>query len=95
MPRTARLAPGDVVFHVLNRFNARARLLITPADFALLLQVLVDTAAAIPMRLLAYGLMPSHWHLVLWPWEDGDLGRYMRHGGRRGDHGQAAARHRV
>ena len=25
------------------------------------------------MRLLAYTLMPSHWHLVLWPRRDGAL----------------------
>lgn len=30
------------------------------------------------MRLLAYCLMPNHWHLVLWPHEDGDLSEFMR-----------------
>ena len=29
------------------------------------------------MRLLAYCLMPNHWHLVLLPRQDGDLSRFM------------------
>jgi putative transposase len=29
------------------------------------------------MRLLAYCLMNNHWHLVLWPLNDGDLSRFM------------------
>jgi putative transposase len=31
----------------------------------------------IPMRVLAYCLMPSHFHFVLWPQEDGELSRWM------------------
>lgn len=30
------------------------------------------------MRLLAWCLMPNHWHLVLWPRCDGQLSDYMR-----------------
>ena len=30
------------------------------------------------MRILAYCLMPNHWHLLLWPREDGDLSRFMK-----------------
>jgi putative transposase len=29
------------------------------------------------MRVLAYCLLPNHFHLVLWPREDGDLSRWM------------------
>jgi REP-associated tyrosine transposase len=29
------------------------------------------------MRLLAYSAMPNHWHLVLWPMEEGQLQRFM------------------
>jgi len=32
----------------------------------------------LPMRLLAYCLMPNHFHLVLWPREDGDLSAWMQ-----------------
>ena len=30
------------------------------------------------MRLCAYCLMPNHFHLVLWPAEDGRLSRFMQ-----------------
>ena len=30
------------------------------------------------VRLLAYCLMPDHFHLVLWPRKDGDLSRWMQ-----------------
>ena len=29
------------------------------------------------MRVLAYRLMPNHFHVLLWPREDGDLSRFM------------------
>ena len=29
------------------------------------------------MRLLAYCVMPNHWHLVVWPHQDGALSRFM------------------
>jgi putative transposase len=29
------------------------------------------------MRLLAYCVMPNHWHLVLGPRQDGDLSRFL------------------
>lgn len=31
-----------------------------------------------PTRLLAYCLMPNHWHLVLWPKHDGELTAFVR-----------------
>ena len=30
------------------------------------------------MRLLAYCLMPNHWHMVLYPRADGDLSKFMQ-----------------
>jgi len=32
----------------------------------------------VPMRVLAYCVMPNHFHLVLWPSPDGDLSRWMQ-----------------
>jgi putative transposase len=29
------------------------------------------------MRILAYCLMPNHFHLTLWPREDGEVSRWM------------------
>ena len=73
MPRTARSAPGGVVFHVLNRDVGRMRLFLKEADFEAFERAIEKTLATRPMRICAYCLMPNHWHFVLWPERDGDL----------------------
>ena len=78
MPRTARVAPGGMVFHVLNRANARARIFGKDADYAAFERVMKETLAKKPMRILGYLIMPNHWHLVLWPEQDGDLATFMQ-----------------
>ena len=43
MPRTARLAPGGYVFHVLNRGNGRATIFDDDGDYAAFERVLFET----------------------------------------------------
>lgn len=78
MPRVARQAPGGTVFHVLNRGVGRLRLFENDDDFAAFERVLEQTLEVRPMRVCAYCVMPTHWHLVLWPRDDGDLARFMQ-----------------
>jgi len=78
MLRTARVAPGGIVFHVLNRANAQARVFERSPDYAAFERVMCDTVRAVPMRILGYVIMPSHWHLVLWPERDGELAAFMQ-----------------
>ena len=70
MPRTARQAPGGPVYHVLNRAVARLPLFEKDGDYQAFERVLLEAMTKQPTRLLAYSLMPNHWHLVLWPQED-------------------------
>jgi putative transposase len=77
MPRTARIAPGGMIFHVLNRANARARIFAKESDYAAFERVMHETLIRKPMRILGYLIMPNHWHLVLWPEDDGDLAQFM------------------
>ena len=67
MPRSPRHTPGGYVYHALNRATARLTLFRKPADYAAFLRVLDEALERHPMRLLAYCLMPTHWHFVLWP----------------------------
>ncbi|MGD0769116.1 MAG: transposase [Tepidisphaeraceae bacterium] len=78
MLRTARNAPGGLVYHVLNRSNARRRLFHKDADYEAFLELLGEAVERMPMRVLAFCLMPNHWHLVLWPSQDGELSLFMR-----------------
>ncbi len=77
MPRTARASQGGYCYHVLNRGNGRRTVFHKDGDFAAFVKLLRQAGERIPVRLLAYCLMPNHFHLVLWPREDGDLSDYM------------------
>jgi len=78
MPRGNRVQPGGVVFHVLNRGNERRGLFEDAGDYAAFLRVVRETMLHVPVSLLGYCLMPNHWHLVIRPENDGDLGRFMQ-----------------
>ncbi len=77
MPRTARASLGGLTYHVLNRGNARAQVFHKPEDYQAFLDMMVQATIRIPMRILAYCLMPNHFHLALWPHLDHDLSRWM------------------
>ncbi len=77
MPRTSRAPAGGYCYHVLNRGNARAKVFHKDQDFQALLDMIAEASLRQPMRILAYCLMPNHFHLVLWPRHDGDISRWV------------------
>ena len=77
MGRPLRAASGGYVYHVLNRANARLRLFEKAGDYDALCRVLAEAQVRHPARLLAYCVMPNHWHLVLWPRHDGEWSRLV------------------
>ena len=78
MPRTARASVGGICYHVFNRGNGRAEVFHKDEDYAAFLKLLRQANERVPVRLLGYCLMPNHFHLVVWPREDGDLSRWMQ-----------------
>ena len=78
MPRTARASAGGICYHVINRGNGRAEVFHKGADYERFLEMMVEGCARLPMRVVGWCLMPNHFHLVLWPWADGDLSRWMQ-----------------
>jgi len=78
MPRVARVSEGGLLYHVLNRANWRVPLFNTDGDFASFMSILTDAHQRVAMRTLGFCVMPNHWHLLLWPREDGDLSEFMR-----------------
>ena len=46
-------------------------------DLEAFLRIVREAGIRVPMRVVAYCLMPNHFHLVLWPHSDGDLSRWM------------------
>jgi len=77
MAKIPRQSPGGYIYHVLNRANAGIQLFRRPEDYIAFEAILAEGLARIPMRLIAYCVMPNHWHPLLQPQSDGDLSRFM------------------
>ncbi len=77
MGRPLRTTTGGLVYHVLNRANARMQIFDGEQDYAAFERILDEAVRRTRMHLLAYCVMPNHWHLVVWPREDGDLSSFV------------------
>lgn len=77
MPRINRIDVGDVIYHVINRANARMRIFNKDKDYLLFERALEEAKGKFGMRVLSYQIMPNHWHLVLYPNQNGDLQKFM------------------
>jgi putative transposase len=78
MPRPLRTAPGGFVYHVLNRASGKRRIFDNDRDYLAFERVLAEVQERVPIRILAWCVMPNHWHLLLWPQQDAELSNYMR-----------------
>jgi hypothetical protein len=56
MPRRARIAPGEIIYHALNRANGRSQLFDKFEDYAAFERIMVAAMRRSPLRLLAYWL---------------------------------------
>lgn len=78
MGRPKRADEAGGIYHALNRGNARAAIFHKPEDFDAFERILADGLALYPCEILAYQLMPNHWHFVLRPTEDGGMSNFLR-----------------
>lgn len=78
MPRANRITLGGYVYHVLNRANGRLRIFKKHGDFLAFEQILAEGIERFGMRICGYCIMSNHWHLLLWPEQDGELANFMR-----------------
>ena len=77
MPRTNRVDLADHFYHIINRANGRMQIFNTKEDYQLFEELLTEAKELTDMRILAYTIMPNHWHLLLAPRKDGDLALFM------------------
>ena len=78
MARPLRIEYPGAVYHVMNRGLARRATFRTSTDYEAFLHVLHETHTLWGVEVLAYCLMPNHYHLCLRT-PGGNLGRIMRH----------------
>ena len=76
MPRRSKV-DGPRYFHVLNRSVRRARLFDVPGDYDAFMDALRVAQRRVPMPIVAYCIMPNHFHLVLGPTQTAALSRFM------------------
>ena len=78
MGRNKRITLGGYVYHALNRANGRLRIFRKDSDFLAFEQILAEGLERFDLRICGYCIMGNHWHLLLWPRQDGDLSAFMR-----------------
>ena len=76
MGRPRRISAGGIAYHVLNRASARSPIFLSPADYLAFENILGDARDRFEMRILAFCIMPNHWHMLLWPRKDNDLSKF-------------------
>ncbi len=77
MGRTPRVDIGNEIYHVLNRSNARTKIFHKEGDYYSFINILTEAKNKFDIRILAFCIMPNHWHLVLHPKNNGDLARFV------------------
>ncbi len=78
MARTARASVGGICYHVISRGNGKAEVFHKTEDYYRFTEMMQQSCMRLPLRVVGWCLMPNHFHLVLWPYEDGDLSRWMQ-----------------
>jgi putative transposase len=74
--RTVPIVAG-LVYHVTNRACAGRTLFDSRAAYRAFIELLAETQAIRPTRLLAFCVMPNHWHLVIWADSDDAVERFV------------------
>jgi putative transposase len=82
MARLPRFILPGYPQHVIQRGNNRQRILFDEEDYWFLWGRLRDAAAKFGCDIHAYVLMPTHFHLLLTPWDETGIGKLMQYVGR-------------
>ncbi len=78
MPRPPRVDCAGGIYHALNRGNLRATIFHKHEDYLAFEKILGEGLERYEIELFSYQLMPNHFHLVLRPAVDGEMGRFMK-----------------
>jgi len=78
MPRVSRIDKADLVYHITNRANGRQRIFSEDKDYLLFEHIVQEAQERTKMCIYSFSVMPNHWHFVISPRNDGDLGIFMR-----------------
>ena len=77
MARQPRIDIANEIYHVINRANAKQFIFNSDDDFLPVISALEETLKLYPIEIFSFCLMSNHWHFVVRPHSDGDLGRFF------------------
>jgi len=78
MPRSPRADEAGGLYHALNRANLGAKAFLKEGDYRAFEKVLHEALQIYQVELYCYQIMTTHWHLVLRPLVDGEMGRFCK-----------------
>jgi putative transposase len=78
MGRAPRINLKGHVYHIINRANGRQTLFDDDKDYVQFENILTEAVEIFDLPLLAYTIMPNHFHFVFYPSVDGLLGQFMQ-----------------
>jgi putative transposase len=78
MGRAPRIDLGGYVYHIINRANGRQTLFHDAKDYVFFEKILTEAVEIFDLPLLAYTVMPNHFHFVFFPTQDGVIGQFMQ-----------------
>ncbi len=77
MPRGLRCDVAGEIYHALNRGNGRNTVFHKEEDYEAFERVMVLGLAKFEVELFCYQWMPNHWHMLLQPNVDDEMGRFL------------------
>ena len=78
MPRIARGLKDGFVYHVLNRGNGKQKVFHKNQDYKAFIALMIEAKKRYDIKILAYCLMPNHFHIVVMPSQAEDLSKWMQ-----------------
>lgn len=78
MPRVARGLADGLIYHIINRGNGRQQVFHTDGDYRAFAELMAEASERYPVKVLAWCIMPNHFHLLVSPERADDLSRWMQ-----------------
>ena len=78
MPRIARALADNAYYHLINRGNGRQQVFHKDGDYRAFIDLMQTAREKFAVRLLAWCLMPNHFHLLVQPEQADQLNKMMQ-----------------
>jgi putative transposase len=78
MPRLARGLVDGFVYHVINRGNGRQEVFHEDKEYEAFIDLMAEAKTMYEVKVLAYCLMPNHFHMLLQPEKAEDMSKWMQ-----------------